>query len=255
MNFDLCNALVAIGIFNNDRAAFYQGINHWKSYVPCYFYISDDGAEPFKADYWLNEPTKEQYYEMDQGLFPNKDSSWIYADNNPNKLNDDTTMLTKSDIQKNWYNPSQYVDGLCGETGRDLNHAEMAFASAINVAEIAWHQGIDLYMLYPGRFTAFMEKTASLRLCNTDAVSTLYPNGLTAGGLVPTYEIAYNHYHNLKGITLDYTKQLITTEIRCMQNHYIEPTDKIFANRIWGQANLNMDWETLTHGDLNEYEP
>jgi hypothetical protein len=35
--FAVCNALVAIGVYNQDPAAFYEGINHWLSYVPAYF--------------------------------------------------------------------------------------------------------------------------------------------------------------------------------------------------------------------------
>lgn len=246
----VCNALVAIGVFNNDRAAFYEGINHWISYVPCYFYISDDGSKPIKADYWLKEPSKEQYFDMDTGLFSSKTSSWIYANNNPFKLGQDTTMLTKSSIDRNWYNPKKYVNGMCGETGRDLLHSEMAFASAINTAEIAWHQGIDLYSLDAKRLTAFMEFNSSLRLGNTNEISSLYSNGLTPRGLAPTYEIAYNHYHNRKGIYLPNTNKLISTTIRPMQNHITSPEGNIFADRIWNEAILNIDWETLTHAEL-----
>lgn len=247
----VCNALVAIGVFNNDRAAFYQGINHWISYVPCYFYISDDGLHPTKAEYCINEPSKEQYYEMDAGLFSDKASSWIFKDNNPNNLKDDTAMLTKEDISKNWYSPRQYANGMCGETGRDLNHSEMAFASAINTAEIAWHQGIDLYTLDSKRLTAFMETTASLRLGITSKISGLYSSKLTPGGLIPTYEIAYNHYHNRKKILLPTTNKLITAAIRKMQNHITPAQNNIFASKLWSQTNLNIDWETLTHAELN----
>ncbi|MDT8718687.1 hypothetical protein IAI10_18685 [Clostridium sp. 19966] len=249
--FSVCNALVAIGVFNNDRAAFYQGINHWLNYLPCYFYASSDGSAPPKAHYWLNEPSNEQYYHMDVGLFSNRNSSWIYANNNPLKLGEDTSMLIKSNIRRNWYNPKKYANGICGETGRDLTHSEMAFASAINTAEIAWHQGIDLYSLDTKRLTSFMETNSSLRLGNTSTISALYSNGLTANGLVPTYEIAYNHYHNIKKISLPNTNKLITTTIRSMQNHLIPVQGNIFANRIWAQVYLNIDWETLTHADLN----
>lgn len=249
--FSVCNALAAIGIFNNDRAAFYQAVNHWLSYVPCYFYISEDGQNPKKADYWLKEPTKEQYYDMDKGLINDRSVSWIYANNNPYKLGEDTTMLKKSSLDRNWYNPQKYVNGICGETGRDLNHSEMAFASAINVAEIAWHQGIDLYSMYSKRFTAFMETQSSLRLGNTKTISALYSKGLTPTGLMPTYEIAYNHYHNIKRLSLPNTNKLITTAIRSMQNHILPQQSNIFANRIWAQTDLNMNWETLTHAELN----
>lgn len=248
--FSVCNALVAIGVFNDDHAAFYQGINHWISYVPCYFYISDD-SEPIKANYWINEPSKEQYYKMDANLFSNENSSWIYANSNPFNLCEDTAMLTKLDISKNWYYPQKYVDGICGETGRDLTHSEMAFASAINTAEIAWHQGIDLYSLDTKRLTAFMETNSSLRLGNTSTISPLYSNGLTPGGLVPTYEIAYNHYHNRKGLYLPNTNELLTTTIRSMQNHLTPVKGSIFANKLWSQVDLNIDWETLTHAELN----
>lgn len=109
----------------------------------------------------------------------------------------------------------------------------MVFASAVNVAKIAWHQGIDLYSLDTKHLTAFMETNSSLCLGNTSEISMLYLNGLTPSGLIPTYETAYNHYHNRKGISLPNTNKLILSAIRPMQNHIMNPQDNIFSNRIY----------------------
>jgi hypothetical protein len=254
----VCNALAAIGVFNDDRAAFSEGCFHWVSYVPCYFYIAGDGAKPPKADYWLTEPGDEAYYRMHAGLFRNRRDSWIFADHNPLHLHDDKTMLTKTqeqDFDKLWYYPGRYVDGLCGETGRDLGHAEFAFAAAINVAEIAWHQGIDLYGIHEKRLTAFMEKHTSFRL-GCPLPPTLYGGVLKPGdGISPTFEIAYNHYHNRKGLALPTTEKVIVKVIRQMQSVVTPAQPPLRATRLWPQAYYHIDWETLTHAGLGGAQP
>jgi hypothetical protein len=126
--FACCNALCAIGVYNNDRAAFYQGIRHWMSYLPCYVYMTADGTTPIVANYWVTtgtnpEPTPSQYCQMDLALFPNPTSSncWILASNmyptadisppkgtsyysgEPASGDDKTTMLNV------YNNPSQYL--------------------------------------------------------------------------------------------------------------------------------------------------
>lgn len=41
------------------------------------------------------------------------------------------------------FGPAQ--DGICQESCRDLGHVELGFATLVNSAETAHHQGIDLY--------------------------------------------------------------------------------------------------------------
>ncbi len=260
----VCNALLGIGIFNGDRAAIYEALHHWISYVPCYIYLSSDGVKPIKADYWLTEPSAAQYQQMHADLFPtpNDPNDWVNAPAYPaTNRGDDKTMMTIYTVEQQWYmaaptstfsNPvPAYVDGLCAETFRDMGHAEFAFAAMINVAEMAWHQGIDLYSAHAPRMAAMMEFHAALRL-SQPAPAALSQSGVisSGNGLNPTYEIAYNHLHNTLGYELPNTETLIQTAVRAAKAVRIKPPSGIFASGIWPTSYYHISWETLTHANL-----
>jgi hypothetical protein len=69
-------ALCAIGVFNNDRAAFYKGILYWMDYIPSYIYMTSDGASPLVADYWTHELTNDQYAAMDADISGTSGTNW-----------------------------------------------------------------------------------------------------------------------------------------------------------------------------------
>lgn len=61
----------------------------------------------------------------------------------------------------NWFSPALWSNGLTQETCRDNNHhAQFALSAATGAAEIAWHQGIDIYTLYQDRFIHAIELMA-----------------------------------------------------------------------------------------------
>jgi len=257
--FAVCNAMVAIGVFNEDPAAFYEGINHWLSYVPSYFYVKEDGPEAKKPDYWLTSPSDEYLTKLDAGRLPAGWTSWIELARGIKDQGDDKTVLKTWTVDEQWKFPGTYLPGYTPETGgRDLGHTENAFLSAVNAAEIAWHQGIDLYSIGAYRLMVFMETTAGIRV--GDPISRAAYGGVldTGNGLTPTYEIAYNHLHNVMGIGLPKTDQLITTAIRQMgPNPFFRPFPPQFpfslaAPVIWAQAGWTANWETLTHADLDQ---
>lgn len=254
--FAVCNALVAIGVFNEDRAAFYEGIEHWLSYVPSYFYIASDGAEPRRADYWLASPSDEFLMRLDA---QNRHLSWAsWIELSKDRKGDDKTALTRDSVEELWKHPGTYLPGYTPETGgRDLGHTENAFISAVNTAEVAWHQGIDIYSIAAPRLSVFMETMALIRLgepLSPAAYGGVLPLG---NGLAPTYEIAYNHLHNDMGIALPKTRQLIETVIRQMGPRRFEPPfppqfpASLRTNRLWEQAGWTANWETLTHAELD----
>ena len=255
--FAVCNALVAIGVFNEDRAAFYEGIDHWLSYVPSYFYIKRDGAEARKTDYWSTSPSDAFLLKLDAGRLPPGWTSWIDLAKEVKNQGDDRSWVAKS-ADELWKHPGTYLPGYTPETGgRDLAHTESAFVSAVNVAEIAWHQGIDLYSIAAPRLAVFMETMAAIRLGEPISPAA-YGGKLDLGnGLTPTYEIAYNHLHNVLHIELPKTRRLIETVIRQMGPAVIEPPfpaqfpASLRANRLWAQAGWTANWETLTHGELD----
>lgn len=129
-----------------------------------------------------------------------------------------------------WWGAKMFIQGLEQETCRDLSHTVMGLAGAVNAAETARIQGLDLYAAEQTRLIAGFELQA--QFLNTGSIPTsLCPNGLVLGGTgyQLSWEIFYNHYHGRLGVSLPQSRTFIAT---------IRPT----------AAALHMDWETLTHG-------
>jgi hypothetical protein len=128
-----------------------------------------------------------------------------------------------------WFNPVTWVDGLTQETCRDGgHHSQFGLGSALNAAEIAWNQGIDVYTTNTLRYTSAMELLASQLL--TGNVSTC-ADSVATGSRYNTWEVGYNHYHNRQGLELPNTKKLIVEQIRTRSE----------------RASWNLVYETLTH--------
>src|SRR5206468_10050126 len=45
----MSEAIINIGVFNDDRATFDRGLKMWRSRTPAYIYLSTDGPTPLKA--------------------------------------------------------------------------------------------------------------------------------------------------------------------------------------------------------------
>ncbi len=180
----MCEALINIGVFIDDRAVFDLGLKMWRGRTPAYIYLRSDGPAPV-------EPP---------GCGP---AIWGNKGKTP-----------------------ELVDGLLQETARDSHHPWMAFSSMANAAETARQQGFDLYAEEGKRMMAALEFQAQyLQPNNTPA-----PEGLTFG-LQPTWEIAFNHFHDRMGNKLPKMAAVIPT------------------NRPTG-ADHHMIWETLTHAAI-----
>jgi len=180
----MSEAIVNIGVFNDNRAAFDFGIKMWRGRAPAVIYLKSDGAQPVEA------------VGCGQAIWGNKG-------------------LTP-----------EFVDGLLQETARDSQHAAMAFAGMVDVAETARQQGIDLYAEQGKRVMAAMEFQAQYLPPN----HAKPPENLEFN-LHPTWEIAYNHFHDRLGIKLPKMAAVIA------------------GNRPTG-VNHHMNWETLTHADM-----
>jgi hypothetical protein len=248
------NALVAIGVFNNDRAAFQEGIAHWVSYVPSWIYLKEDGAVPYLPDYWKHGPTDEELAALSKDLYPDPSQAWFMQ--KVKIIGDDHTSLEKGDIQQLWNGAPLFVDGLCGETFRDMAHCDIGFASLIYTAEVAWHQGIDLYAIHGKRIMAFMEFHAGLR--TDDNLPHIYFR-VQFNAIHPTWETAYNHFHNRMGYDLPKSRTFIERAIRPnLTKEFSLPSTPIFiypdpgvrADKVMWPCSLQMAWETLTHAEL-----
>jgi hypothetical protein len=133
-----------------------------------------------------------------------------------------------------WAGQSTFVDGLSQETCRDLLHTQLGMSAAINAAETARQQGVDLYGMESERLRAGLEFHADYMLGKT-------PPAWLCGGklnmrILPMWEIAFNHYKNRLGLALPLTEKLITSQIRPM------------TSGIYKQ----MAWETLTHAETGK---
>jgi hypothetical protein len=280
--FSLINALAAIGVYNNDVAAFYLAMNHWMNYIPAYHYLSEDGPAPYIPDYWTHEITPEEDFllKLNEASFPKDWTPWLVIHDQKwsdaqlhGKLGDDSTAMKKAVANQDpgvvWSGaPVTYLPGYTAETARDLNHVEVSFAAEINAAEISWHQGIDVYRPQENRLTSFMEAEAKLRLGELPPASmtaTLVPLGLQG-----TFEIAYNHYANRIGMPLPHVLQILeilrhagVDMIRPVEPgeaghdpanprlwQYQPPFPSLFASNIGGSVGWISSWETLTHADL-----
>ncbi|MFA7344274.1 MAG: LamG-like jellyroll fold domain-containing protein [Terrimicrobiaceae bacterium] len=263
--FAVCQALCAIGVFNEDRAAFYQGIHHWMSYFPCYVYMTADGPKPKVADYWVTEPTLDQYYAMHANIFPNRANSWIDKPNNPQPgvLGDDKTGMVGSystgDATSLWNGmnlSNGFYQGACSETLRDLGHVEASVAAIFSVAEIARVQGFDLYTAAKARMAVFLEFQAGLRQFINPMPASYIVKSLN---FAPTYETGYNRLSNVLGMSLPRTKRIIYPAIRSAQPWATEPAPS-YINAVndegkhWlgGQGTYSGGFESLTHGELGD---
>jgi hypothetical protein len=296
--FDIINAMAAIGVYNNDVAAFYLAMNHWVNYIPAYHYLPGDGAKPYLPDYWVASasdaatvenshsklpagtpgvtPTEDFLLKLNAATFPKDWTPWLVIHDQTwsdaqvhGKLGDDLTTMRKSVVEQDsgivWAGaPVTYLQGYCAETARDLGHSELSFASEINAAEIAWHQGVDVYTPQTERLTTFMETEAKLRLGEPPPESMtakLMPYGLAGG----TFEIAYNHYANRLGMPLPYTAKIIeilrqagVSPVKPIGQDaadsrlwdYAPPFPPLFASNIGGSVGWISSWETLTHANL-----
>jgi hypothetical protein len=235
------NALMAIGVFNDDPAAFCEGLSHWRSYVPDYIYLRSDGPQPRQPDYWRTGPSDAALLAMDTGLFP-ASGNWITAP--VAVIGDDHTMLTRRSVAQQWNNPGGPLsDGLSAETGRDLAHSELAMAAIFNAAQIAWEQGIDLFTPNRTRLSAFLERSASLRLGET--LPGLYGGVLKANALQQSYEIGFSHLAHGPG-SLPLTAKLLKTAIRPAATESAPLPPGIAATAITKPATLLSVWQTLT---------
>jgi hypothetical protein len=183
----MSDALINIGVFNDDRELFDKGVAMWRGRTPAYIYLSSDGPTPVKAKGWEEMP-----------IWGNKG-------------------LT-----------TPFVDGLLQESVRDSNHANLGLSSMVNAAETARQQGLDLYGEQQQRIMAALEFQARSLAPNKEPA----PKNVTFN-LHPTWEIAYNHYHNRLHQDLPYLAKVLPT------------------NRPTG-VNHQMAWETLTHAEVGD---
>jgi hypothetical protein len=116
--------------------------------------------------------------------------------------------------------------GECGETKRDLFHSQFGLGGLIQLAEMAWQQGVDLYgyrnnILFTAmEFHAYITNGGKPKECCYD---------LKGVGFLPCgWEVGYNHYKGRMGWDMPNTAAMLAKH---------RPEDYVFH---WGMG-------TLTH--------
>jgi hypothetical protein len=136
-------------------------------------------------------------------------------------------------LNKFWSNPLKWIDGLTQETCRDNgHHSQFALGSALHAAEVAWHQGVDVYSENQNRYTAAMELLATQLL--SGSMQGVCTNDTATADRYDTWEVGYHHYHNRAGVEMPSTRKLIMEQIRPQAS----------------RTDWNLNYETLTHADL-----
>jgi len=190
----MIEATAAAAVFLDDAPLFARAVAAWRARVPAYFYEASDGPTPRRP------PGTDRF--ADPGA-----------------------------LVAHWHGQQTFVDGLCQETCRDLGHTLYGLAAAVDTAEIAFHQGVDLYGEQRKRLTDAMELHAGL-LLGQAAPPWLCGGRVQLARRPSTFEIAFHHYHDRRGEALPVTARLIDEKIR--------PSG----------ADHHMAWESLTHARL-----
>lgn len=107
--------------------------------------------------------------------------------------------------------------GQCQESGRDQSHTQLGIAHLGDCAEMAWHQGLNLYAYADNRLLKGFEYTARYNLGQDvpyvpamDRTGKYLHQQLSSEGrgkLRAVYEQIYNHYVNRMGLAAPYTRQ------------------------------------------------
>jgi autotransporter-associated beta strand protein len=108
------------------------------------------------------------------------------------------------------------------ESGRDQPHAMSGIAWLGVALQVAWNQGVDLYSFDNNLFLRSLEYSAKFNLWNDvpyqtfGVCNTTFGWGTTAlshsgrGFLPPTWDLFYNHYVNVKGLSAPWTARAAT---------------------------------------------
>ena len=110
--------------------------------------------------------------------------------------------------------------GQCQETGRDQGHVQLGLEAMCDICQMAWEQGDDLWGALDNRLMKGIEYTARYNLGYDVPFSTwtdctgLYndwtePGQMSRGKLWDFYRKPYDHYVNVKGLKMPYTRKVL----------------------------------------------
>jgi hypothetical protein len=102
-------------------------------------------------------------------------------------------------------------EGMCTETKRDLIHTQFQIGSMIQIAEMAWHQGFDIYQTANNCIQKCMEYHANI--LNGNLPSNFKKEDIQQVWFMPSaWEVGYNHFSNRLKISMPQTDKLLKTK-------------------------------------------
>ncbi|MBE9599817.1 alginate lyase family protein [Pedobacter sp. MC2016-24] len=112
-------------------------------------------------------------------------------------------------------------NGQIQESGRDQGHAQLGLGAMASICEISWNQGQDLYKIFNNRLLNGFEYVAKYNLGEDHVpfvrwkdITGKYSNwteisAIGRGKFIPIYEMVYNHYVGLKGLSMPFTRKVL----------------------------------------------
>jgi hypothetical protein len=185
-------ALMNISVFDENPQWFDTAVSFWRDRVPAYMYLASDGPKPPMPAV----PNKCTQYTPDQ-----------------------------------FWGQTKYVTGLAQESARDFHHTFWGLGAAVDLAETALQQGVNLYPENATRIVAAYEWHNAIN--NGGKV----PSGINigpTGGNTYSMEVAYNEFHNRLGIAMPQTAaQLAKVRPTGNDSHFLEWETLFAANVGW----------------------
>jgi hypothetical protein len=109
--------------------------------------------------------------------------------------------------------------GQCQESGRDQAHTQLGLGLLAECCQVGWNQGLDMFAASDNRLMKGYEYSAKYNLGEdvvfapfTDTTGKYFQkviSPISRGKFRSVWEIAFNHYHNLKGLPMPYTEQVL----------------------------------------------
>lgn len=177
----MIEAVMNIGVFNDDAVTFEKGVKMWRERVPAYIYIPSDGPTP------VPPPRGKK---------------------------------TGSALIGFWYNQSTFQAGLMQESCRDLGHAQYGLAAIINAGETAKIQGIDLLGEQEERIRNALGFHAKY-LNGAAVPSWLCGGKLNDLAKLAMWEIGFNYYGTYLGRGMSNTQQLVLSRRPSGADHHM----------------------------------
>ncbi len=167
---------------------------------------------------------------------------------------DETTPKTSPIVSPKWNKQKIFnseTSGICQETCRDLQHMQFGAACCFYGLETAYIQGVDLYPKYANRLTTMMEFNTGLiptGFTDLGGEKIKISNKYICRGKIdvvanPTFEVAYNAYHNRLGYSLPNTLTYILNSVRKLD----------FTSGHAAMDHTNT-FETLHHGFISDQQ-